>query len=352
MNRRELLALMGSSMAWKALGAGEAPFGRIDAHCHIHRSIPALIDNLEKENWHALSICVWEQFEAKMPPESDISNFPSIEELLAATAKVHRESRGRIAWASTIDAHRFEERHFTERAVAMVKQSFKDEAIGVKIWKTVGMKIRGKDGHYLLPDDKTLLPVYEAIQKADRTLIMHIAEPDEAWAPELVGYWKRNPQWHADKEGPDKQTVLQARDRVLARFPKLRVMGAHLGSNEQDLAALAKRLDAYPNFSVDMSARTRYLFGDNAEAKRQFVLKYQDRLIYGSDHSIGNSSDEQAARGLLAAEDREWALFAGNQKVAGRNGGPEIQQMGLPEPVLRKLFRDNARRVIPGIVPA
>src|SRR5581483_11705627 len=145
MNRREVLALFGSSIACRFLRAQEAPFGRIDAHCHIHRSIPALIDNLEKENWHALSICVWEQFEAKMPPESDVSNFPTIEELLAATARVHRESRGRIAWASTIDAHRFEERHFTERAIAMVKQSFKDEAVGVKIWKTVGMKIRGKD---------------------------------------------------------------------------------------------------------------------------------------------------------------------------------------------------------------
>jgi predicted TIM-barrel fold metal-dependent hydrolase len=287
-----------------------------------------------------------------MPPESDISNFRTIEELLAATAKVHRESRGRIAWASTIDAHRFEERNFTERAVAMVRQSFRDEAVAVKIWKTVGMKIRGKDGRYLLPDDKSLMPVYEAIQRAGRTLIIHIAEPDEAWAPELVGYWKRNPQWHADKEGPNKEAVLQARDRILARFPKLRVMGCHLGSNEQDLVALAKRLDTYSNFCVDMSARTRYLFGDDAEAKHQFVLKYQDRLIYGSDYSMGNSNDEQVARGLLRAEDREWDLFAGDQKVVGRNGGPEIRQMGLPETVLRKLFRDNARRMIPGIVPA
>lgn len=352
MNRREFLALMGSSAACGSLYAQSAPFGRIDAHNHIHRSIPALVDSLEKENWHALTICVWEQFETKMPPESDISNFPTIEDLLATTAKVHRESRGRIAWASTIDAHRFEERHFTERAVAMVQQSFKDEALAVKIWKTVGMKIRGRDGRYLLPDDKTLLPVYEAIQKADRTLIVHIAEPNEAWAPELVGYWKNNPQWHADKEGPDKQAILQSRDRLLARFPKLRVMGAHLGSNEQDLVALAKRLDTYPNFSVDMSARARYLFDDDAETKHQFVLKYQDRLIYGSDYSMGKSSDEQVARGLLAAEDREWALFAGNQKVAGRRGGPEVQQMGLPEPVLRKLFRENALRVIPGIAPA
>jgi predicted TIM-barrel fold metal-dependent hydrolase len=101
-----------------------------------------------------------------------------------------------------------------------------------------------------------------------------------------------------------------------------------------------------------MSARTRNLFGDDAEAKRQFVLKYQDRLIYGSDYSMGKSDDERVARGLLAAEDREWALFAGNQKIAGRRGGPEIQQRGLPEPVLRKLVRDNARRMIPGIVPA
>jgi predicted TIM-barrel fold metal-dependent hydrolase len=351
MNRREMLALMSSVVASKALRAEDTPFGRIDAHSHIHRSIPALIDHLEKENWHALTICVWEQFEAKMPPESDISNFPTIEELLAATAKVHRESRGRIAWASTIDAHRFEERDFSERAVAMVEQSFKDEAIAVKIWKTVGMKIRGKDGHYLMPDDKTLWPVYEAIQRADRTLIIHIAEPNAAWAPEFIGYWKTNPQWHADQGGPDKQAILQSRDRLLARFPKLRVMGCHLGSNEEDLVALAKRLDTHPNFSVDMSARVRNLFGAEADTKRQFVEKFQDRLIYGSDYSMGKSTDDGVAAGVLEHEDREWNLFAGNQKVAGRKGGPEIQQLGLAQPILRKLFRDNARRTIPGILP-
>jgi predicted TIM-barrel fold metal-dependent hydrolase len=353
MNRREMLALMGSAVACKALRAEKAAFGRIDAHAHVHRVLPALIDNLEKDDWHLLSICVWEQFENQMPPKSDVSNFGTLEELLAATAKVHRESRGRIAWASTIDAHRFEEPDFTERSIATVRQSFKDGAVGVKIWKTVGMKIRGKDGHYLLPDDAKLQPIYEAIQRADRTLIIHIAEPNEAWAPELVGYWKNNPQWHADKEGPDKETILQSRDRLLAKNPKLRVMGCHLGSNEQDLPALAKRLDKYSNFSVDVSARVRNLFGENQDAKRDFVIKYQDRLIYGSDNAAASQPEEQAARSPVAAENREWEMFSSTGKITqGKQGKQEIQGMGLPESVLRKMFRDNALRVIPGILKA
>ena len=350
MNRREMLALMGSAVAWKAFGAEKPAFGRIDAHAHIHRSFPALVDDLEKDDWHVLSICTWEQYNDQLPPKSDISDFPSLDALLAATAKLHRDSRGRVAWASTFDAHRFEEPDFTERTIAMLQQTFKDGAVAVKIWKTTGMKIRGKDGHYLLPDDAKLLPIYEAIQRADRTLIIHAGEPNEAWAPELIGYWKSNPQWHADKEGPDKDTVLQARDRILAKLPKLRVMGCHLGSNEQDLAALAKRLDKYPNFCVDVSARVRNLFGENQDAKREFVIKYQDRLLYGSDNSTALLPPDQAAHGPVMQENREWEMFASTGKITQRK--QEIQGMGLPESVLHKMFRENALRVIPGILKA
>jgi predicted TIM-barrel fold metal-dependent hydrolase len=350
MNRREMLALMGSAVAMKALGAEKPGFGRIDAHAHIHRSFPALVDDLEKNDWHVLSICTWEQFDNQLPPKSDISAFGSIQELHAATAKVHRESHGRIAWASTFEAHRFEEPDFAERSIAMLQQTFKDGAVGVKLWKTTGMKIRGKDGHYLLPDDPKLMPVYEAIQRADRTLIVHAAEPNEAWAPELVGYWKNNPQWHADKGGPDKEAVLDARDRLVAKMPKLRVMGAHLGSNEQDLPALAKRLDKYPNFNVDICARVRNLFGENQDAKREFVIKYQDRLLYGSDNSTALLPEEQAAHSPVAQENREWEMLASKEKITQRK--QEIQGMGLPESVLRKMFRENALRVIPGILKA
>jgi len=307
MTRREMLALVGSSALARSLRAQDVPFGRIDAHAHIHRSIPAMIANMEKDNWRALSICVWENFDNQVLPESDVSNFKTIDELLAATAKVHRESNGRIAWASTFDARGFENRGFTDKTVATVKQSFKDGAIGVKIWKTIGMKIRGKGGRYLLPDDKTLMPVYEAIQKQDRTLLAHVAEPSGAWAPpEAPGnnYWKQNPQWRGEPGGPSKEAILVARDRILARFPKLRVVGSHLGSNEEDFKALAKRLDTYPNFAVDMSARTQYFFEGDPQTIRQFIDKYQDRLVYGSDFVMAKATDDRPATALLATARR------------------------------------------------
>ena len=357
LTRREMLAVMGCSAAIGPLSAQGVAFGRIDAHAHIHWSIPALIANMEKDNWRALSICVWEQFD-NQPVDSDVGRFKTIDELLAATAKVHRDSKGRIAWAGTIDARSFENRDFSEKTIATVQQCFKDGAIGIKIWKTIGMKIRGRSGEYLLPDNKALLPVYEAIQKADRTLIAHLAEPIGAWLPMdaldnvYAAYYKRNPQWHMGNQpgAPAKETILQARDRVLAKFPKLRVVGAHLGSNEEDLGALAKRLDTYPNFGVDCCARIRHFFDGDRAANRQFLDRYQDRILYGSDWVRSKATDEAVAVAVLAQENREWNLLArgGMQNLQNR----QVEGLALPESMLHKMFHDNARRWIPGIAPA
>ena len=352
MTRRELLALMSASALHRIGRAQDAPFDRIDTHAHIYRNIPALIANMQKENWRALSICVWHQYDDS-PPAGE---FKTVDELLSAAAMVHRESQGRISWAATFDAHRFEDRGFTEKTIASVKRCFRDGALGVKIWKTIGMKIRGKGGNFLMPDDPVLMPVYEAIQKEDRTLIAHLAEPNGAWLPvdapdnSYAGYYRNNPQWHSQAGDPPKEAILVARDRVLARFPKLRVIGCHLGSNEEDFRALAKRLDSYPNFCVDMAARTRHFFDKDPQTARQFLEKYQDRITYGSDYTMGNATDEQAVSALLAQDDREWSLFAGTEKVRQRNR--EVQALGLPERLLRKLFHDNAARLLPGIVPA
>ena len=152
---------------------------------------------------------------------------------------------------------------FAERTIERLRRSFDDGAIGVKIWKNIGMAIKAKSGAYLLPDDPALSPIYAAIQQAGRTLVAHLAEPDGAWLPlddknPEFTYYSNNPQWHMyGKPGaPVKVAILAARDRVLARYPKLRVVGCHLGSDEDDLKQLARRLDAYPNFAVDTAARS------------------------------------------------------------------------------------------------
>jgi hypothetical protein len=105
----------------------------------------------------------------------------------------------------------------------------------VKIWKNIGMAIKAKSGAYLLPDDPSLLPIYEAIQAAGRPLIAHLAEPDGAWLPLYaknpeIRYYSANPRWHmhGKRGAPVKAEILDARDRLLARYPNLRVVGCHL----------------------------------------------------------------------------------------------------------------------------
>ena len=205
-----------------------------------------------------------------------------------------------------------------------------------------------------MPDDPALLPIYAAIERADKTLIAHLAEPNGAWLPldaknpELT-YYSTNPQWHmfGRPGAPEKGPILTARDRVLARFPKLRAVGCHLGSDEDDLKQLAKRLDAYPNLAVDTAARVRYFARGDRENVRDFLTRYQDRILYATDFSLREGDPEKAATAMQTAHDRDWQFFAGSAKM--EYAGRPTQGLGLGEGILRKIFRENARRWLPGL---
>src|ERR1700746_1598042 len=139
------------------------------------------------------------------------------------------------------------------------------------------MEIKDRDGRYVLPDDPALQPIYRDIQEHNRTLVAHVAEPDEAWEPPNLNgldysYYKDNPTWYMYRrpEAPKKKQLLQARDHLLAQNRKLRVVGAHLGSMEDDLDGLAQRLDKYPNFAVDTAARVVHLVVQPSSKVREF----------------------------------------------------------------------------------
>jgi predicted TIM-barrel fold metal-dependent hydrolase len=346
LTRRSLLCGIPAAALAVAVRAAEPPgFERIDTHIHVFREAPALVAALKSAHWRGLSIVV--------SGASGDEPF-DLEERLRTAVKVHRASQGTIAWASAFDARGFESADFTERTIAQVRQTFVDEAVGVKIWKNIGMAIKAKSGAFLLPDNPALLPVYEAIEQAGKTLIAHLAEPNGAWMPlddknPEISYYSKNPQWHmyGKAHAPDKNAILEARDRVLARYPGLRVVGCHLGSDEDDLNRLAKRLDTYPNFAVDTAARIRYFARGDREAVRQFLIRYQDRILYATDFALRGDDDAAAARGLLATHDRDWNFFSSAERMEYA-GGP-TQGLALPDGVLRKLFRENARRWIPGV---
>jgi predicted TIM-barrel fold metal-dependent hydrolase len=336
-----LLASIPVAAALKGSPVVTAPLERIDTHTHVHRIAPELFAALEKEQWRCLSICV----------SRAIGDQPSdLDAMIRGSAEVHRATKGRIAWATAFDARGFEDREFAGHTIAGLRQAFDEGAIGVKIWKNIGMGIRAKSGAYLLPDNAALTPVFDAIQRADKTLIAHLAEPDGAWLPldknnPEIGYYSQHPEWHMyGRPGvPPKEAILEARDRVLARHPKLRVVGCHLGSDEEHWDWLAKRLDTYPNFAVDVAARVRYFVRGDHEQARQFLVKYQDQVLYATDFVLESGSAEE----LHQTHERDWKFFATQDTLTFRDH--PVRGLGLPAPVVQKIFRENALRWLPGI---
>jgi predicted TIM-barrel fold metal-dependent hydrolase len=345
LGRRQFIAYLSVMPALEGAGASVIPYERIDTHTHIHRISPTLFENLMRNRVRCLSICV----------SREIGDEPSaLDEMIRGTIEVHRATRGRLAWATAFDARSFESPNFAGDATALLRHSFDQGAIAVKIWKNIGMGIRGSSGAYLLPDNLALAPVFEFIQGAGKTLIAHLAEPDGAWLPldkhnSEIGYYSKHPEWHMyGRAGiPSKEAILAARDRVLERHPKLRMVGCHLGSDEEHWSRLAKRLDTYPNLAVDVAARVRYFVRGDHEEARQFLIKYQDRVLYGTDFTLPSTGDLEAAQQLHETHQWDWKFFSTKEQLTFRN--QSIRGLDLPANVVRKIFRENALTWLPGI---
>jgi predicted TIM-barrel fold metal-dependent hydrolase len=188
-------------------------------------------------------------------------------------------------------------------------------------------------------------------------LIAHLAEPDSCWQPPNKNspdyhYYNEHPEWYMFKQPdhPRKATIIQARDHMLEENPSLRVVGAHLGSLETDLDEIGRRFDRYPNFSVDVAARTVYLTLQPREKARQFLIKYQDRILYGTDLSLSDRQNTQAAEKAWEKQyATDWAFFSSDAILEYR--GRRVRGLALPTQVLRKLYHDNAVHWIHGAVP-
>jgi predicted TIM-barrel fold metal-dependent hydrolase len=343
LTRRQWLALMPAGLA-----AAQAPaaFERIDTHVHLNRLSRPIISGLQSSGWKVLSISV-SRATGDDPSDLDAQ--------LRGNAEMSRESGGRVAWAGSFDARHWHDADFAASTIAALQQQFRQGAIAVKIWKNIGMSIRTKAGRFLLPDDAAFQPVYEMLQKEGRTLIAHLAEPNGAWMPidehnPEKGFYSTHPEWHmyGKADAPAKEDILQARDRIVARYPKLRVVGCHLGSNEDNLPALAARLDRLPNFAVDLAARIRYFAAGDRESAREFLTKYQDRITYGTDFTLAPAADDQRAWENLAAQhDRDWNYLSSAETLTYNRR--EVQGLGLSPRIMKKIFRDNALVWFPGI---
>jgi predicted TIM-barrel fold metal-dependent hydrolase len=326
---------------------GFAALHPIDAHVHVFKTGSEFQDMLQDEHLTLLNVLVVDD---TWPPRKQLQ--PQIDD---AWKLVH-SSKGHVFLCTTFDGYKFTSPTFTDDSVRQINRDLKDGAIAVKIWKTFGMEIKDSEGKYVLPDDPKLKPIYADIAAHGKTLLAHLAEPDLAWEPldvkkdPLAQYYIENPQWHMlDKPGvPSKKTILEARDRVLEQNPRLRVVGVHLGSMEKDLDDIGRHLDKYPNFAVDTAARMEYLMYGDREKVRAFLVKYQDRVIYGTDLDVNPDANvAESVKSWKQTYINDWKFFATDETfpVEGR----QVHGLKLPASLLQKIYRTNAQHWIKGL---
>lgn len=321
----------------------------IDTHAHVFKRDPEFRNFLELYHLHLLDIVV---------ANKDDTSFPNLESKISAAKAFVKSSGGRAVLCTTFDPFKFSNPTFASDAVRGLEEDFVQGAVAVKIWKNVGMELKDRSGQFVMPDDPRFDPIYQDIASRGKTLIAHLGEPDSCWQPPNpnspdYSYYNQHPEWYMFRQPdhPKKATIIQARDRMVEQHPHLRVVGAHLGSLESNLDELGRRLDRYPNFAVDVAARTVYLTLMPRDKARQFIIKYQDRILYGTDLGLSTRQDTAAAEDAWAKQyATDWAFFSSNSTLA--YGGRQVKGLALPPPVLRKLYHDNAVHWIHGIVPS
>ena len=322
---------------------------RVDAHIHFNGNHPASARLLDELNVKMLNSCLGLDNHGAWRGQA---------ERYGAMTKKYPEH---YAWCTSFDLPRFDDRGYVDKVINQLDRDFSDGAIACKAWKNLGMEVKHPDGRWFTVDDPLLEPVFDYLSKAGKPLMMHIGEPLACWQPldprsPHYGYYSVNPQWHMHnrKEFLSHGELVQSRDNICAKHPKLKVIGAHFASVEYDVDEVAKHLDKYPNLAVDTSARLGDMMIQPTAKVRKFFMNYQDRILFGTDiftnWDVPNMTDAQ--RNDLHADvkdcTRAWFEFLSLDSTVKYQQW-SVPGIGLPKDVVEKVVLHNAKTWYPGV---
>jgi predicted TIM-barrel fold metal-dependent hydrolase len=248
---------------------------------------------------------------------------------------------------------------FADTIISVIQKAQQAGASGIKIWKNIGMVLIDSAGKYVMADDPAFAPVFSYLQENDIPLMAHLGEPRNCWLPleEMTlgndhRYFSNHPEYHMylHPEAPSYEDQINARDTLLQRYPGIRFTGAHLASLEWSVDEQALRLDKYPQFDLDMSARIGHLQYQSLkdyDKVRNFLIKYSDRIMYGTDGSVspGDTIYAKVTRRLERGWLSHWVYLATDSTITVEDlGGKQVKGLKLPAAVIDKIYNKNAEK--------
>jgi len=245
---------------------------------------------------------------------------------------------------------------FGESEASRLRDAVRRGARGLKVWKQLGLRAPDSAGRLVPVDDARLDPLWSAAAELDLPVVIHIADPIAFFEPldATNERWEElhaHPDWHfwpplssgsSDAPGfPPFDELLAAFGRLVARHPATTFIGAHVGCAAEDLTLVGGLLDANANLFVDIAARLAEL-GRQPYTTRAFFLRYAERILFGMDMAPDPDLYAIHYRFLETFDES----FDYGVEPTPSQGRWQIHGIGLPDDVLRKVYRDNARRVL------
>ena len=328
--------------------ADYARVAKVDVHMHLHDASPGFLAAARRQNFKVLTINV------------DYPDFPPLDEQQRVAVELARRFPRDLAWVTSFPVEGSDQPGWLPATRQRVASGMQAGAVGVKVWKNIGMSLRGADGQLVMIDDARFAPLFDDFARQGIPLLGHQGEPHNCWLPlEQMTvnndreYFKAHPQYHMalHPEMPSWEAQMAARDRMVAAHPGLRFIGVHLASLERDVDELAVFLDRFPKAMVDVAARIgqlQYQSQRDRERVRRFFIKYQDRVMYGSDLAQAPGQDVAAMAAEAEAVWRmHWRYFNTAERFQVADLDDPVQGLALPRAVVDKLYRRNAERSFP-----
>ncbi len=271
------------------------------------------------------------------------------ERLVETLDALDRAHPGRFLTYALLNFDGIDEPGWSDREAKRLEAGFKAGAKGLKFHKTFGLSVRYKDGKFMPVDDPKLDPIWELCARYHRPVEIHTGDPGAFFTPldQFNERWHElndHPAWlFADPRFPRREELHAQRLRAIAKHPKTTFICAHMANDGEDLATLSQWLDTYPNMYVDIDARIQEL-GRVPYSARRFFLKYQDRVMFGTDTSPNRTAYRTYYR-FLETDDESFDASSGHHG----QGFWMIYGVYLPKDVLQKLYYGNAEKLLFGV---
>ncbi len=330
----------------------KAKFPSVDVHTHERKKMRQSPESLDEfvrlmDNQN-ISVCISLDGEiGDRLDEHKMFLWTKYRDRFVIFANVDWKGAGREEDPASWDCQRAD---FGRRAAAALEDAHARGASGLKVFKDLGLTYRNPDGSLIHVDDPRWDLIWDACGRLGMPVLIHTADPIAFWEPvdrfnERWEELQRHPDWSFHKPGyPSHDELLDQLMRVVARHPHTIFIGAHMANESENLAQLGRWLDERPNLYVDISARIAEL-GRQPTAAREFCVKYQDRILLGTDGP--REAGRLTPHWRMLETDDEYFPYAEDQYPP--QGLWNIYGLALPDEVLRKVYYENAAKIVPGV---